>query len=94
MPVLQIMDKLESYLATKDTIQKLSEAVVKVIRQIIVFDRVVVYQFDDEWNGECIAESLNPFYKDLQSLLGLHFPAGDIPAQARHLYTQNKVSLA
>jgi light-regulated signal transduction histidine kinase (bacteriophytochrome) len=85
------MDKMESYLGTKTDIQSLSEEVARIVRQILAFDRVVVYQFDEEWNGECIAESLNPLIEGLQSLHGLHFPASDIPPQARKLYARNKV---
>ena len=91
MTAFHIMDKMESYLSTKTNIQSLSEEVARIVRQIIVFDRVVVYQFDEEWNGECIAESLNPLIEDLQPFYGLHFPASDIPPQARKLYARNKV---
>ena len=92
MTSFQILNKMESYLATMPDIKSLSEQVARLVRQIIVFDRVVVYQFDEEWNGECIAESLNPLVaKDLQPFLGLHFPASDIPPQARRLYSRNKI---
>jgi PAS domain S-box-containing protein len=47
------------------------------------FDHVLVYRFDDEWNGEVIAEARAAF---APSYLGLNFPASDIPAQARELY--------
>ena len=44
------------------------------------FQRVLVYRFDDDWNGEAVGESRDDTYP---SLLGLRFPASDIPAQAR-----------
>lgn len=91
MTSFHIMDKMESYLATKSDIKSLSDEVARLVRQIIVFDRVVVYQFDEEWNGECVAESLNPLIKNLQPFYGLHFPASDIPPQARKLYERNKI---
>lgn len=56
------------------------------IRQITGFDRVMVYRFDEEWNGEVVAEEKRD---DLNPFLGLHYPATDIPAQARRLYTVN-----
>jgi diguanylate cyclase (GGDEF)-like protein len=59
------------------------------VRGIIGYDRVMIYRFDDDWNGAVIAES-----KDEQlpsSYLGLNFPASDIPAQARQLYTINRL---
>ncbi len=56
------------------------------IREIAGFDRVMIYRFDDEWNGAVIAEAMRP---DLEPFLGLHYPASDIPKQARELYAQN-----
>jgi two-component system, chemotaxis family, sensor kinase Cph1 len=60
------------------------------IRRITGFDRVLVYRFDDEWNGEVVAEDLA---EGLEPFLGLRFPASDIPAQARALYTTNWLRL-
>lgn len=57
------------------------------IRAMTGFDRVVVYRFDAEWNGEAIAEDKADGWT--QSLLGLRFPASDIPAQARALYARS-----
>ena len=54
------------------------------------FDRVLVYRFDDEWNGHVIAEAGNG---NLPSYLDLRFPASDIPAQARALYASNRVRI-
>ncbi len=78
---------------TKDTITKkflkggsLSEQqqfLVNTIRNITNHDRVLLYVFDPEWNGEVVAESAKG---DKKTYLGLHFPASDIPKQARDLY--------
>ncbi|MHC5538320.1 GAF domain-containing protein, partial [Singulisphaera rosea] len=59
---------------------------VQWVRKIAGFDRVMVYRFDAEWNGIVIAEAKRD---DLESFLGLHYPASDIPRQARELYSQN-----
>lgn len=58
------------------------------LRTLLGFDRVMVYRFDDEWNGDVVAEARQP---DLEAYLGLHYPASDIPAQARALYLRNRV---
>jgi diguanylate cyclase (GGDEF)-like protein len=58
------------------------------VRHLTGFDRVMTYRFDKHWNGEVITESRN---SRLPSVLGHHFPASDIPAQARRLYTRNLV---
>ncbi|MDZ8050989.1 MAG: ATP-binding protein [Aulosira sp. ZfuVER01] len=55
------------------------------IREITDFDRVMVYQFDRNAAGSVIAEAKR---EDLPTYLGLHYPATDIPASARDLYTR------
>ncbi|MFK7884516.1 MAG: ATP-binding protein [Phycisphaerales bacterium] len=55
------------------------------VRKTTGFDRVKVYQFDMNWNGKVVAESKTD---EVESFLGMHFPASDIPAQARSLYSQ------
>ena len=52
------------------------------MRDVTGYDRVMVYRFDAAWNGEVVAEARSP---DVKSYLGHHFPAGDIPKQAREL---------
>lgn len=56
------------------------------IRKVSGFDRVKVYQFDEDWNGQVISEDKQ---EDMQSYMGLSFPASDIPKQARELYKRN-----
>ncbi|WP_397569619.1 ATP-binding protein [Schlesneria sp. T3-172] len=56
------------------------------VRLISGFDRVMAYRFDDDWNGQVIAETKRD---NLEPFLGLHYPASDIPRQARELYTRN-----
>ncbi|MDP4001869.1 histidine kinase dimerization/phosphoacceptor domain -containing protein [Methylobacterium sp. NEAU K] len=58
------------------------------IRALTGFEAVLVYRFDADWNGEAVAEDKVPNWS--RSLLGLRFPASDIPAQARALYTKAK----
>jgi chemotaxis family two-component system sensor kinase Cph1 len=68
------------------TVADLCRIVAEQVRSINGFDRVMVYRFDSEWNGEVIAEDKR---NDLEPFLGLHYPASDIPVQARQLYTKN-----
>jgi diguanylate cyclase (GGDEF)-like protein/PAS domain S-box-containing protein len=62
--------------------------IVTLTRDVLEFDRVMVYRFDSNWDGEVIAESRN---ESATSYLGNRFPASDIPPQARRLYTINLV---
>ena len=73
-------------ISARTTVLGLGEQLAREVGEITGFDRVMVYRFDRDWNGEVIAEERRP---DLNAFLGLHYPAADIPAQARRLYTVN-----
>lgn len=64
------------------------ELLVELVRALTGYDSVMVYRFDPDWNGEVIAQSQ---CDNAPSYLGMHFPASDIPVQARRLYTTNLV---
>ncbi len=72
------------------TLEQLTEVLARDVRTLTGFDRVMVYRFDRDWNGEVVAEDRRP---DLEPFLGLWFPAADIPAQARALYATNWLRL-
>ena len=71
-------------------LQAIFERSVAEVRDLTGYDRVMLYRFDHEYNGEVIAESK---VEKLNSFLGQHFPESDIPAQARALYVKNKVRI-
>ncbi|WP_158545881.1 SpoIIE family protein phosphatase [Blastococcus sp. TF02A-30] len=73
-------------LSAATTLEELGATLARDVRSVTGFDRVMVYRFDPEWNGEVIAEARR---EDLEPFLGLRYPASDIPAQARALYTTN-----
>jgi light-regulated signal transduction histidine kinase (bacteriophytochrome)/CheY-like chemotaxis protein len=56
------------------------------IRALVQFDRVMVYRFAADGSGEVVAEACRP---GIGRFMGLHYPASDIPAQARVLYMRN-----
>ena len=58
----------------------------RLVRALTGYDRVMVYRFADDGSGEVAAEACRP---GIGSFKGLHYPASDIPAQARKLYTIN-----
>ena len=66
------------------------QLVADMIQILVGFDRVMVYRFDEQWDGEVIAEARNTV---LPSYLGNRFPAEDIPPQARRLYTRNPIRM-
>ncbi|WP_116811854.1 GAF domain-containing protein [Steroidobacter cummioxidans] len=64
----------------------LSRMAARELRALTGFDRVMVYRFAHDESGEVIAEST---HFGVASFLGLHYPASDIPRQARVLYERN-----
>ncbi len=75
--------------ASKD-VRGLCRRAALAVREITDFDRVMVYRFDDDWNGEVIAEAI----KDgLDPYINHHFPASDIPRQARAAFLVNYVRM-
>ncbi|WP_159799431.1 ATP-binding protein [Flavobacterium sp. MK4S-17] len=74
------------YMHDTHTLKELCQLVAKGTREITGYDRVMIYRFDKDYNGEVFAESCRD---DLEPFLGLHYPHTDIPKQARELYMQN-----
>jgi PAS domain S-box-containing protein len=64
------------------------ELAAKLVKSLSGLDRVMIYRFDEEANGQVIAEARE---ENLEPFLGLHYPASDIPPQARRLYESNLV---
>ncbi|MDJ1498888.1 ATP-binding protein [Cytophagaceae bacterium DM2B3-1] len=67
-------------LSQKNTINELSLVAAERIQQLFDYDRVMIYQFDEDWHGHVVAEKIKPGVK---SYFNHHFPASDIPEQAR-----------
>ena len=68
------------------TVQEFCQRAVEHVREITGFARVGMYRFAPNESGEMIAEAKRA---DLDPLLGLHYPATDIPQQARAMYLKN-----
>ncbi|MGK7945242.1 MAG: ATP-binding protein [Microcystaceae cyanobacterium] len=66
------------------------EIIVKEVRNLTGFDRVMLYRFDEENHGDVIAEDK---VDEMESYLGLRFPESDIPAPARRLFSANYIRL-
>ncbi|SFC19465.1 ATP-binding protein [Massilia yuzhufengensis] len=69
-------------------IPALSELAARRMRDVTGYGRVMVYQFDPDGHGRVLAESKEEGY---ESYLGQYFPASDVPAQARALYTLSPI---
>ncbi|KAI9871461.1 MAG: Light-sensor Protein kinase, partial [Pleopsidium flavum] len=92
MEVFNIMSQVQEQLDNAPNLDKFLKVLVGVVKELTGFHRVMVYQFDQAWNGRVVTELVDPrATKDLYK--GLNFPASDIPKQARELYKINKVRL-
>ena len=92
MEVFNIMSQVQEQLANATSLDGFLKILVGVVKELTGFHRVMIYQFDQAWNGRVVTELVDPrATKDLYK--GLNFPASDIPKQARDLYKINKVRL-
>jgi diguanylate cyclase (GGDEF)-like protein len=73
-------------LQSTDGVQSLCDAAAREIKQLTGHDRVMVYRFHPDGHGEVVSEAREPHQ---EAFLGLHYPASDIPVQARRLYMLN-----
>lgn len=69
-------------------IDDLSARAASIFSRLTGFDRVMIYRFLDDDSGKVIAER---HAVDMDGFLNHHFPASDIPRQARALYVRNRV---
>jgi len=80
----QVMDSLRA----SATVPMLFDAAVGELRRATGFDRAMLYRFGADGHGEVVAEDRTP---DMEPFLGLHYPASDVPRQARRLYLRQRV---
>lgn len=79
-----------SALQASTSLSELYQAAVTEVRRLTNFDRVTIYKFDEAWNGHVLAEAKG---SKGDSYFDLHFPASDIPKQARELYKLNRIRI-
>lgn len=86
--ILAVLDLIGSAFERAGDLKALCDRAASGFRELTGFDRVMIYRFLDEGEGVVMAEDRDPF---LPSFLNHHFPAADIPQQARALYVRNRV---
>jgi light-regulated signal transduction histidine kinase (bacteriophytochrome) len=74
--IQRILNRMRSCRSLSELFETTSEQV----RKILGYDRVMIYEFDQDFHGKVIGESKEPH---LEPFLGLHYPATDIPAMSR-----------
>jgi chemotaxis family two-component system sensor kinase Cph1 len=88
--VFQEVKYISSAIDHAETVQEVCNIAVHELRKLSGFDGVLMYRFDENWNGTVIAEE-----KDdrLERYISQTFPASDVPKQARQLYLKNPYRL-
>lgn len=81
--IVPVIAKLEALSDPQD----LFETAARLVRQMLGYDRVMIYRFHPDDSGEVVAEERA---EEMQPFLGLRYPAADIPQQARELFRRNR----
>ena len=84
------MANLTEQLLKESSKTVLFQLVTDFIQKEVGYDRVMIYKFDKNYNGQVIHESKKDY---LESYLDLCYPASDIPIQARELYLKNHIRI-
>ncbi|NTS40704.1 GAF domain-containing protein [Flavisolibacter sp. BT320] len=93
LETVDLFDQSRAFVQIIERAQSLPELCQRMadqVRQVTGYDRVMIYRFDADYNGEVFAESKR---EGLEPYLHLHYPHTDIPAQARELYLRNHIRL-
>jgi len=81
MDVFAVMSQVNEQFGNAPDLETFLHVVVGIVKELTQFHRVLVYQFDEVWNGFVVAELVD-WSKTHDLFKGLHFPASDIPPQA------------
>ena len=84
---LKLIKNLIPRLNNAQAIEDACQATVDEIFAYSGFDQIMIYRFDEAWNGEIIAEAKR---QEMPEFLHLKYPASDIPTHARSLLFKNQ----
>jgi len=87
---LAAVQEMVAGLDSADSLIAMCQMAAERVRDAALYDRVLVYRFMQDGSGWVIAESKRD---GLEPFLDLHYPAADIPSQARALYVKNGLRL-
>lgn len=88
--LLQALEQATASLDSAHDESMLCDRAAQGFRTLTGFDRVMVYRFLEDGAGRVVGESKQP---NLASFMNHHFPASDIPRQARALYLRNLIRI-
>jgi light-regulated signal transduction histidine kinase (bacteriophytochrome) len=89
-PPLELVSAMLSRMRQANSVSILCDVAAERMRALIQYDRIMIYKFLHDGSGRVVSEarrdSVVPF-------LDLHYPASDIPQQARALYLKSWIRL-
>lgn len=85
---LEIVRSLIARLNQVTKVDDLCNRTSRYLRGALGYDRVMIYRFAHDGSGQVVSEARAPA---LETFMGRHFPASDIPRQARELYLRNTI---
>lgn len=84
--IQNVIGKAVSEILINKSLDKLLTKTAQEVKNMIEYDRIMIYKFHEDGHGEVVSEVKND---ELEPFFGLHYPASDIPKQARELYKLN-----
>lgn len=84
-----LLNRITNRIRQSLELQEILSCTVQEMRSFLHTDRVKIYKFHPDGTGQVIAESI--YQNRLPSLLGLHFPAGDVPPHAREMFVKARM---
>ncbi len=87
---LDLTQSLIRRIGIETEVERIAATGARLVRAMLGYDRVMVYRFLHNGAGRVIGEAKRA---DLHGFMGQHFPASDIPAQARRLYLLNPIRM-
>ena len=84
------LTKILTELDESESVNDMCQQAALLVKHLFDYDRIMIYKFDEDWNGEVVAEVKEP---ELESWLGLHYPATDIPKPAREIFMKQGVRI-
>ncbi|MEI6160454.1 MAG: GAF domain-containing protein, partial [Roseococcus sp.] len=88
--VVAVLQGMQRELLGTHALPELCQRVTSTVRAATGFDRVMVYRFLPDGSGVVEAEAREA---SMEPFLGLHYPASDIPQQARAMYLRRWLRL-
>ncbi|KAF8855950.1 hypothetical protein BDZ45DRAFT_594901 [Acephala macrosclerotiorum] len=93
MDLFHILAEMQTQISAAKALSELLDIIVGLVYELTSFHRVMIYQFDTNAAVGCVQSEIVDPRASADIYRGLHFPASDIPQQARDLYLVNTVRI-